>query len=56
MASPDDVGAFEKLIDEGTGEPEEIVAVIGETEGNAAPTISLAAMLGSRQDWRHGVR
>lgn len=34
MASPDDVSALEKLIDEGTVKPEEIVAVIGKTEGN----------------------
>ena len=34
MASPDDVGALEKLIDERAVKPEEIVAVIGKTEGN----------------------
>jgi cyanuric acid amidohydrolase len=34
MTSPDDVSALEKLIDEGTVKPEEIVAVIGKTEGN----------------------
>lgn len=34
MASPDDVSALEKLIDEGTVKPEDIVAVIGKTEGN----------------------
>ena len=35
MASPDDVGALEKLIDKGAVKPEEIVAVIGKTEGNS---------------------
>lgn len=34
MASPDDVSALEKLIDAGAVRPEEIVAVIGKTEGN----------------------
>ncbi len=34
MASPDDVSALEKLIDRGTVKPEDIVAVIGKTEGN----------------------
>jgi cyanuric acid amidohydrolase len=34
MASPDDVSALEKLIDAGEVRPQDIVAVIGKTEGN----------------------
>lgn len=34
MASPDDVSGLEKLIDAGELRPEEIVAIIGKTEGN----------------------
>lgn len=34
MMSPDDVAGLERLIDERTVKPEEIVAVIGKTEGN----------------------
>lgn len=34
MASPDDVSALERLIDAGEVNPQDIVAVIGKTEGN----------------------
>lgn len=34
MAAPDDVSALEKLIDSGEVAPQDIVAVIGKTEGN----------------------
>lgn len=34
MSSPDDLRAFEKLVDEGKIEPRQIIAVLGKTEGN----------------------
>lgn len=53
MGSPDDVSGLEKLIDEGQVRPDDIVAVLGKTEGNGCvndftrgyATFAFAAML-----------
>lgn len=34
MASPNDISGLEKLVDDGTINPEDIIAVLGKTEGN----------------------
>jgi cyanuric acid amidohydrolase len=56
MASPADVSGLERLIDDGTVDPAEIVASIGKTEGNGGAndftrgfaTLSFALALGKR--------
>src|SRR6476659_661883 len=56
MSSPNDVSGLERMIDAGTIDPAEIVAVIGKTEGNGGAndftrgfaTLSYQLLLASR--------
>jgi len=59
MSSPDDVRELKKLIDEGTVNPKEIIAVLGKTEGNgcvndftrALSTVSFRNLIAEETGW-----
>ncbi len=59
MSSPDDVRELEKLMDNKTVKPEEIIAVLGKTEGNgcvndftrALSTVSFRELIAERTGW-----
>lgn len=59
MSSPDDVRGLEKLMDDGSIRPEEVIAVLGKTEGNgcvndftrALSTVSFRDLIAERTGW-----
>lgn len=59
MSAPDDVRELKRLIDEGAVKPEEIIAVLGKTEGNgcvndftrALSTVSFRTLIAEETGW-----